>query len=37
MGLYPARSMERAMKFQEVILRAITKQITWMDAAETPR
>jgi transposase len=34
MGLYPARSMERAMKFQEVILRAVSKQITWMQAAE---
>lgn len=34
MGLYPARSMERAMKFQEVILRAMSKQITWMQAAE---
>ena len=28
MGLYPARSLERAMKFQEVILRAMSKQIT---------
>lgn len=41
MGLYPARSMERAMKFQEVILRAVSKQITWSQAAEilgmTPR
>jgi transposase len=41
MGLYPARSMERAMKFQEVILRAMSKQITWIQAAEilgmTPR
>lgn len=26
--------MERAMKFQEVILRAMSKQITWMQAAE---
>ena len=34
MGLYPARSMERAMKFQEVILRAMSKQITWWQAAE---
>jgi transposase len=34
MGLYPARSMERAMKFQEVILRAMSKQITWIQAAE---
>jgi len=34
MGLYPARSMERAMKFQEVILRAMSRQITWTQAAE---
>lgn len=34
MGLYPTRSLERAMKFQEVILRAVSKQITWMQAAE---
>lgn len=34
MGLYPARSVERAMNFQEVILKAIGKQITWMQAAE---
>src|SRR5215471_3498208 len=34
MGLYPVRSMERAMKFQEVILRAMSKQITWTQAAE---
>ena len=34
MGLYPARSVERAMKFQEVILRAVSKQITWIQAAE---
>jgi len=34
MGLYPVRSMERAMKFQEVILRAVSKQITWIQAAE---
>jgi transposase len=34
MGLYPARSMERAMKFQEVILKAMSKQITWTQAAE---
>jgi len=41
MGFYPARSLERAMKFQEVILRAMSKQITWLQAAEilgmTPR
>lgn len=34
MGLYPGRSVERAMKFQEVILRAMSKQITWTQAAE---
>ena len=34
MALYPARAMERAMKIQEVILRAISKQITWIQAAE---
>lgn len=34
MGIYPARSVERAMKFQEVILRAMSKQITWIQAAE---
>jgi hypothetical protein len=26
--------MERAMRFQEVILRAVSKQISWMQAAE---
>ncbi|MEA2463682.1 MAG: hypothetical protein QOJ98_1429, partial [Acidobacteriota bacterium] len=26
MGVYPARSVERAMKFQEVILKAMSKQ-----------
>ena len=34
MGLYPIRAMERAMKVQEVILRAIGGQITWIQAAE---
>ena len=34
MGIYPAKSVERAMKFQEVILRAMSKQITWIQAAE---
>jgi transposase len=34
MGLYPARSVERAMKFQEVILKAMSKQITCIQAAE---
>jgi len=32
----PARSWERAMKFQQVILRAMSKQITWTQAAEIP-
>jgi transposase len=34
MGLYPIRAVERAMKVQEVILRAIGGQISWMQAAE---
>lgn len=34
MGLYPARETERAMKVQEVILRAISGQIKWFQAAE---
>lgn len=34
MGLYPARAMERAMKVQEVILRAMSGQIKWFQAAE---
>jgi len=34
MGIYPAKSVERAMKFQEVILRAMSRQITWTQAAE---
>lgn len=34
MTIYPAKSVERAMKFQEVILRAMSKQITWSQAAE---
>ena len=31
---YPKAAMERAMKVQEVILRAMAKQITWYQAAE---
>ncbi len=31
---YPATAVERAMKVQEVILRAMSKQITWYQAAE---
>ena len=34
MAIYPAKSLERAMKFQEVILRAMSKEITWIQAAE---
>src|SRR5712692_1839557 len=34
MGLYPARETERAMKVQEVILRAMSGQIKWFEAAE---
>ncbi|HXZ80691.1 MAG TPA: ISNCY family transposase [Terriglobales bacterium] len=34
MGLYPARALERAMKIQEVILRAMSGEILWMQAAE---
>src|ERR1700751_3613844 len=31
---YPRAAVERAMKIQEVILRAIAKKITWWQAAE---
>src|SRR5260370_36662812 len=31
---YPKAAMERAMKVQEVILRAMAKKITWFQAAE---
>jgi len=34
MKFYSAAAMERAMKIQEVILRAIAKRITWWQAAE---
>ncbi|MEO8033582.1 MAG: hypothetical protein ABI837_04070 [Acidobacteriota bacterium] len=34
MGLYPARSTERAMKFQEVVLRTGSKQVTWLQAGK---
>jgi transposase len=34
MGLYAARVLERAMKVQEVILRAVSGKILWMQAAE---
>jgi hypothetical protein len=31
---YPLGAVERAMKVQEVILRAIAGQLTWIQAAE---
>ena len=31
---YPRAAVERAMKIQEVILRAMAKKITWWQAAE---
>ena len=34
MESYPRAAVERAMKIQEVILRAIAKKITWYQAAE---
>jgi len=34
MSLYPARAVERAMKIKEVITRAMSGQITWLQAAE---
>lgn len=34
MALYPARAVERALKIQEVILRAVGGQILWSQAAE---
>lgn len=34
MESYPWTAMERAMKIQEIILRAIGKQISWLQAAE---
>jgi hypothetical protein len=34
MESYPGAAVERAMKIQEVILRAIAKKITWFQAAE---
>ena len=34
MGEYPATAVERAMKEQEVILRAMAKKITWVQGAE---
>ena len=34
MGLYAARALERTMKVPEVILRAISGKILWMQATE---
>ena len=34
MNRYPMAAMERTMKIQEVILRALAKSITWWQAAE---
>ncbi len=34
MELYSRAAVERAMKVQEVILRAVAKKITWWQAAE---
>jgi transposase len=34
MELYPRAAVERAMKVQEVILRALAKRISWLQAAE---
>jgi transposase len=34
MDFYPKAAMERAMKVQEVILRAMARKITWFQAAE---
>ncbi len=36
MDRYPAAAVERAMKIQEVILRAMAKHITWWQAAALP-
>lgn len=33
-GLYPAAAMERAMKVQEVMLRAVDGRVKWYEAAE---
>jgi predicted HTH domain antitoxin len=32
--MIPASEMERMMKLQDVILKAMAKKISWMDAAE---
>ncbi len=35
MNCYPMAALERTMKIQEVILRALAKKISWWQAAET--
>ena len=37
MPLYPARALERAMKIREVITRAMSGKINWLEAAEIIR
>jgi hypothetical protein len=37
MKVYLEAAVEKAMKIQEVILRAVDKQITWVQAAEIIR
>ena len=37
MDSYSKAAVERAMKVQEVILRALAKKITWWQAAEITR
>ena len=34
MQMYPAQELERAMKVKEVITRAMSGQINWIQAAE---
>ena len=34
MGIYPGSAVERARKVQEVILRAMSGQLQWYEAAE---
>lgn len=34
MAYYPESALERAMKIQEIIIRAMSGEITWIDAAE---
>jgi hypothetical protein len=34
MNCYPTAALERTMKIQEVILRALAKKISWWQAAE---